>query len=100
MSESEDFLRVAHAARDAAAELAPLARAPKDAALGAIADALVARAGEIVEANARDVGAARESGTAETMIDRLRLDDKRVGAIAAAVREVADLPDPVGEVVR
>ncbi|WP_248958911.1 glutamate-5-semialdehyde dehydrogenase [Sphaerisporangium perillae] len=100
MSEAEDFLRVAHAAREAAAELAPLARAPKDAALRAVADALVARTEEIVEANALDVAAARESGTPETMIDRLRLDRERVAAIADAVREVADLPDPVGEVVR
>ncbi|MEU9884685.1 glutamate-5-semialdehyde dehydrogenase [Sphaerisporangium sp. NPDC051011] len=100
MSEAEDFIRVAHAAREAAAGLAPLPRAPKDAALRAIADALVARAKEIVEANALDIEAARASGTAETMIDRLRLDEKRIASIAAAVREVADLPDPVGEVVR
>ncbi len=100
MSEAEEFLRVAHAAREAAAELAPLPRSAKDAALRAVADALVSRAKEIVEANALDVAAARESGTAETMIDRLRLDEKRVEAIAGAVREVAELPDPVGEVVR
>ncbi|WP_214412353.1 glutamate-5-semialdehyde dehydrogenase [Sphaerisporangium fuscum] len=100
MSEADDFLKVAHAAREAAADLAPLPRAAKDAALRAIADALEARAGEIVAANALDVEAARRGGTAEAMIDRLRLDEKRVRAIAAAVRQVADLPDPVGEVVR
>ncbi|GII64929.1 gamma-glutamyl phosphate reductase [Sphaerisporangium krabiense] len=100
MSEAEDFVKVAHAAREAAAALAPLPRAPKDAALYAVADALVARAKEIVEANALDIEAARQGGTAEAMIDRLRLDERRVEAIAAAVREVADLPDPVGEVVR
>ncbi|GLW13133.1 gamma-glutamyl phosphate reductase [Microtetraspora sp. NBRC 13810] len=60
----------------------------------------MARSAEIVEANALDVAKAREDGTAETMIDRLRLDAGRVEAIAQAVREVADLPDPVGEVVR
>ncbi|MFI6291639.1 glutamate-5-semialdehyde dehydrogenase [Nonomuraea sp. NPDC050790] len=97
---SEEFLKVARAAREAAAELAPLPRAPKDRALRAIADALVARAGEIVEANAKDVERAREQGTSEAMIDRLRLDAKRVEAIAEAVRQVADLPDPVGEVLR
>ncbi|HLU75279.1 MAG TPA: glutamate-5-semialdehyde dehydrogenase [Nonomuraea sp.] len=97
---SEEFLKVAHAAREAAAELAPLPRAPKDRALRAIADALVAHAAEIVEANAKDVEQARAQGTAEAMIDRLRLDEGRVKAIAEAVREVADLPDPVGEVVR
>ncbi|SDM05816.1 glutamate-5-semialdehyde dehydrogenase [Nonomuraea maritima] len=97
---STEFLKVAHAAREAAAELAPLPRAPKDHALRVLADALVARAAEIVEANARDVERARAQGTAETMIDRLRLDESRVAAIADAVRQVADLPDPVGEVVR
>ncbi|MFB4281309.1 MULTISPECIES: glutamate-5-semialdehyde dehydrogenase [unclassified Nonomuraea] len=97
---SEEFLKVARAAREAAAELAPLPRAPKDRALRAIADALVARAAEIVEANAPDVERARQQGTSEAMIDRLRLDEARVAAIAEAVRQVADLPDPVGEVVR
>jgi glutamate-5-semialdehyde dehydrogenase len=100
MSEADDFLRVAHAAREAAAELAPLPRAAKDAALRAVADALVSRTEEIVEANALDVAAARENGTPETMIDRLRLDEQRVEAVADAVRDVAELPDPVGEVVR
>ncbi|MEO3872938.1 glutamate-5-semialdehyde dehydrogenase [Nonomuraea sp. B12E4] len=97
---STEFLKVAGAAREAAAELAPLPRAPKDRALRAIADALIAHAAEIVEANAEDVEQARAQGTAEAMIDRLRLDEARVAAVAEAVREVADLPDPVGEVVR
>ncbi|MFI7111713.1 glutamate-5-semialdehyde dehydrogenase [Nonomuraea sp. NPDC050227] len=97
---SEEFLKVARAAREAAAELAPLPRAPKDRALRVIADALVAHAAEIVEANAEDVERARAQGTSEAMIDRLRLDEARIEAIAEAVREVADLPDPVGEVVR
>ncbi|MEO3892022.1 glutamate-5-semialdehyde dehydrogenase [Nonomuraea sp. B5E05] len=97
---STEFLKVAHAAREAAAELAPLPRAPKDRALRAIADALVAHAVPIVEANAKDVEQARSQGTAEAMIDRLRLDEARVAAIAEAVRQVADLPDPVGEVMR
>ncbi|MCG5219759.1 glutamate-5-semialdehyde dehydrogenase [Streptosporangium soli] len=97
---SEDFLKVATAAKEAAAELAPLPRAPKDAALRAIADALVARSAEIVTANAADVAKARESGTPEAMIDRLSLDSGRIETIAQAVRQVADLPDPVGEVVR
>lgn len=95
-----EFLKVAQAARQAAAELAPLSRAPKDRALRAIAEALVARSAEIIEANAEDVARARAQGTAEAQIDRLRLDERRVEAIAEAVRQVADLPDPVGEVVR
>ncbi|MFI6483008.1 glutamate-5-semialdehyde dehydrogenase [Nonomuraea sp. NPDC050663] len=97
---SEEFLKVAHAARDAAAELAPLPRAPKDRALRVMADALVAATDTIVEANALDVAKARDNGTSEAMIDRLRLDAKRIEAIAEAVRQIADLPDPVGEVVR
>jgi glutamate-5-semialdehyde dehydrogenase len=98
--EAEDFLKVARAGKAAAALLAPLPRAPKDAALRAIADALVSRTGEIVAANEKDVARARESGVAEAIIDRLRLDAGRVEKIAEAVRQVADLPDPVGEVVR
>ncbi|MFC7649174.1 glutamate-5-semialdehyde dehydrogenase [Streptosporangium lutulentum] len=97
---SEDFLKVALAAKEAAAELAPLPRAPKDAALRAIADALVARSAEIVAANALDVEKAGKNGISEYMVDRLRLDEARVEAIAEAVRQVADLPDPVGEVIR
>ncbi|MET9342515.1 glutamate-5-semialdehyde dehydrogenase [Nonomuraea sp. NPDC003804] len=97
---SEEFLKVAHAAREAAAELAPLPRAAKDRALRAIADALVEHRAEIIEANAADVAKAREAGTSEAMIDRLRLDEARVEAIAQAVRDIAELPDPVGEVVR
>ncbi|MEU6415262.1 glutamate-5-semialdehyde dehydrogenase [Microbispora sp. NPDC046933] len=100
MSEAEEFLKVARAARDAATLLAPMPRAPKDAALRAVADALEAATDEIVAANALDVDRARENGTSEAMIDRLRLDAGRIATIAAAVRQVADLPDPVGEVVR
>ncbi|GAB2927501.1 glutamate-5-semialdehyde dehydrogenase [Nonomuraea fastidiosa] len=97
---SEEFLSVARAAREAAAELAPLPRAPKDRALRALADALIAHAAELVAANAEDVERAKAQGTSEAMIDRLRLDEARIAAIAEAVRQVADLPDPVGEVVR
>ncbi|MFI0454448.1 glutamate-5-semialdehyde dehydrogenase [Actinomadura sp. 6N118] len=94
------FLRVAGRAKEAAAGLAPLPRATKDAALHAIADALLARADEIVKANEGDVARAREAGTSEYMIDRLSLSVERIEAIAAGVRQVAALPDPVGETVR
>ncbi|MCM2428436.1 glutamate-5-semialdehyde dehydrogenase [Streptomyces sp. RKAG337] len=93
-------LRAAYRARAAAAYLAPLPRSVKDDALLAIADALVVRTKEIVEANARDVARARAAGSSETVIDRLTLTRERVAAIAADVRDVAGLPDPVGEVVR
>ncbi|MEV4433373.1 glutamate-5-semialdehyde dehydrogenase [Streptomyces sp. NPDC049555] len=93
-------LRAAYRARAAAADLAPLPRAAKDEALLAVADALEVRTREILEANAEDVAKAREAGTAESVVDRLTLTPERVRAIARDVRDVAALPDPVGEVVR
>ncbi|MEU1308032.1 glutamate-5-semialdehyde dehydrogenase [Streptomyces cinnamoneus] len=93
-------LRAAYRARAAAAELAPLPRSVKDEALLAIADALEVRSREIIEANAEDVEKARAAGTSESVIDRLTLTPERVRAIAQDVRDVATLPDPVGEVVR
>ncbi|MFD8010129.1 glutamate-5-semialdehyde dehydrogenase [Streptomyces sp. NPDC058955] len=92
--------RAAYRARGAAAQIAPLPRSAKDDALLAIADALEVRTAEIVEANAEDIAKAREAGTSESIIDRLTLTPERVRAIAADVRHVAALPDPVGEVVR
>ncbi|MQS36493.1 glutamate-5-semialdehyde dehydrogenase [Streptomyces katsurahamanus] len=92
--------RAAYRARAAATDIAPLPRAAKDDALLAIADALEVRTSEIVSANAEDVARAREAGTSEAIIDRLTLTPERVRAIAADVRHVAALPDPVGEVVR
>lgn len=100
MGTQEQVLDVARRARQAAAELAPLSRGTKDAALHAIADALTARSPEIVEANAKDVARAHEAGISEYMIDRLSLSPDRITAIAEAVRHVASLPDPVGESVR
>ncbi|WTW94751.1 glutamate-5-semialdehyde dehydrogenase [Streptomycetaceae bacterium NBC_01309] len=99
-SASSAVLDTARRAREAAALLAPLERRVKDAALLAIADALVARSAEIVKANAEDVARARENGTPESTVDRLTLTDERVAAIASDVRDVVGLPDPVGEVVR
>jgi glutamate-5-semialdehyde dehydrogenase len=87
-------------ARAAAIDLAVASRADKDAALRAMADALLEACPQILEANAADVARAREAGTSEAMIDRLRLDEKRVEGMAAGLRDVAGLPDPVGEVVR
>jgi glutamate-5-semialdehyde dehydrogenase len=87
------------AARRAARTLAMLDRGAKDAALHAIADALEARTPEILEANARDLEAGRESGLSAALMDRLRLDEGRVATIAAQVRDIAALPDPVGEVL-
>jgi glutamate-5-semialdehyde dehydrogenase len=91
---------VAVRARAAAAELAPAPRRTKDAALHAMADALVAATDEVLAANARDVSAARDDGTSDTMLDRLALNAERVAAMADGLRDVAALPDPVGDVVR
>jgi len=95
-----DVLAVARRARVAAAGLAPLNRAAKDAALQAMADALVAQTDRILAANAQDVAAGREAGTGESLLDRLSLSAERVLAMADGLRHVATLPDPVGEVVR
>jgi glutamate-5-semialdehyde dehydrogenase len=99
MSE-QDVRAVAMRAGDAAAELAPLTRAQKDAGLRAMADAVADATEAILEANARDVAAGREDGTSEALLDRLSLDATRVAAMAVGLRDIAALPDPVGEVVR
>jgi glutamate-5-semialdehyde dehydrogenase len=90
---------VCRAARAASRRLAALPTAEKDAALHAIADALEARTPEILEANARDLEAGRGAGLSDALIDRLTLDAGRVAGIAAQVRDIAGLPDPVGEVL-
>ncbi|MGZ4442775.1 MAG: glutamate-5-semialdehyde dehydrogenase [Nocardioidaceae bacterium] len=94
------FEAVAQRARGAATELALATRATKDTALEAMAAALVGATDEVLAANARDVAAATEAGTPAAIVDRLRLDRPRVAARADGLRDVAGLPDPVGEVVR
>jgi glutamate-5-semialdehyde dehydrogenase len=87
------------AAQAASRELAGMSSALKDAALLRVADALEERAPEILEANARDLEAGREAGLSDALMDRLALDPTRISAIADAVRAIAALPDPVGEVI-
>src|SRR3954462_8258817 len=87
------------AARDASRRLATLDSATKNSALHAIADALMARTPEILEANTRDMEAGRENGLSSALLDRLALDATRVAGMAAGVRSIATLPDPVGEVI-
>src|SRR3954447_15749794 len=87
------------AAKAAARPLAATPSAVKDAALRAIADALEARVDEILEANARDLEAGRESGLSAALMDRLALTSERVRGMAEGARAIAGLPDPVGEVV-
>jgi glutamate-5-semialdehyde dehydrogenase len=80
--------------------LARTGTAARDAALLAAADLLVARTADVLAANAADVARAEAEGVSPTVVDRLRLDAGRVAAMAAGLRQVATLPDPVGEVVR
>ncbi|MEM9480549.1 MAG: glutamate-5-semialdehyde dehydrogenase [Verrucomicrobiota bacterium] len=83
----------------ASRELAKLTSDQKDAILLAMADELVAQTASILEANAKDIAAAEENGLTKAMVDRMRLDEKRVAAIADGIRQVAALPDPVGEIL-
>ena len=100
MSDSA-FAAVATRARSAATDLALATRAAKDAALEAMADALLAEAPAILAANrCRRARRPRLRGTPEHLLDRLRLDDARVAGMAQGLRDVAGLPDPVGEVLR
>jgi glutamate-5-semialdehyde dehydrogenase len=88
-----------HAAKRAARALAQVDTAVKDAALAAIAAALEARCEEILAANERDMQLAREADIGAALLDRLRLDEQRIAEIARAVRRIAVLDDPVGEVI-
>lgn len=87
-------------ARLAARMLGTLATAVKNSALHSAADAVLAHGEEILAANAGDVAAARTAGTPEAMVDRLALNPQRVDGIAAGLRQVAGLPDPIGQVLR
>ena len=95
-----DIRQQALQCRTAAQALAQLDTAAKDALLRTMADALDQDAGAILAANARDLEAARANGTTGAMLDRLALDSTRLAGIAKALREVAALPDPVGQVTR
>ncbi|WAC64348.1 glutamate-5-semialdehyde dehydrogenase [Pseudoxanthomonas sp. SL93] len=86
--------------RNAAVAIAALSTEAKDALLMAMADALLADQAIILAANARDMEAAAAKGIGAAMLDRLKLDAGRLHGIASAVREVAGLPDPVGQVTR
>ncbi|MFD1722210.1 glutamate-5-semialdehyde dehydrogenase [Amnibacterium endophyticum] len=88
------------AAKAASVRLATATTLQKDRGLEAIAAALLARSAEVVAANARDLEAARAAGMAAGLVDRLSLDERRVARLADAVLAVAQLPDPVGGVVR
>jgi glutamate-5-semialdehyde dehydrogenase len=90
----------ARRARVASRVLALLPTVAKDQALHSAAEAVAANARQILAANAEDLKAARAVGTSKAMLDRLALNSERVDGIAAGLRQVAGLPDPVGEVLR
>lgn len=90
----------ARRARVASRRLALLTTTEKDAALHAAADAVLAATESVLAANAEDIEAARASGTAESLLDRLRLTADRIDGIASGLRQVAGLPDPIGGVIR
>ena len=88
----------ARAAKTAAATLAVLSTAVKNRALRAMADAVSAQAADLIAANARDVEAALRDGRNAAFVDRLTLTPTRLDEMAKGLREVADLPDPVGSI--
>jgi glutamate-5-semialdehyde dehydrogenase len=108
VSITEDVIETARRSRVAARDLALATRATKDAALRGMADALLARADEVIAANDDDVRRAEDPSTGSgqaaalpaNIIDRLRLTPDRIAGMAQGLRDVAGLPDPVGEVVR
>ena len=89
-----------YAARQAARQLAVTATADKDRALETIAQALLARQEEVLSANAADLEAGRQAGLSQALLDRLALSEQRIAGIVEGVRQVAALPDPVGEETR
>ena len=99
-AERDAVLATARRARVAAVSLRQLTRSQKDAALRSMADALRESTEQVLAANALDVERAVAAGTAPGIVDRLTLTGPRVAEIADALEMVADLPDPVGEVVR
>ncbi|BCM92403.1 gamma-glutamyl phosphate reductase [Abditibacteriota bacterium] len=99
MTTQEYVFDLAERAKKASVALRTLSTATKNAALNAMADALVARQGEIFETNARDVARAEERGLTGALLSRLKLNEKKVAAMAEGCRQVATLPDPVGRVI-
>src|SRR5687768_395900 len=87
-------------ARAAARQLRQCTAEQKNAGLRAMADEIVAAEPELLAANAQDVEKAKANGLSDAMIDRLTLNPKRLLAMADGIRQVADLPDPVGEIIR
>jgi glutamate-5-semialdehyde dehydrogenase len=99
MNLTEQMTRLAKQAKAASRELAKLTTAEKNACLLAMATALEQNAAAIKSANALDTEFGTQHGLSEAMLDRLKLDDKRIAGMAKGLREVAALPDPVGKIL-
>lgn len=97
---SDLILGMCRKAKVASYELAKLSTEAKNRALYSMAEALEKNADEILNANNKDVSASRKKGVKEALIDRLILTDRRISNMANCLREVAELPDPVGEIVK
>jgi glutamate-5-semialdehyde dehydrogenase len=100
MSITEKVVKIAQDARIASLKMARLSTTTKNSMLLRMADALEGAAAEIISENQEDLIAGRQKGLSAAMLDRLMLDESRIKGIAAALREVAALPDPVGEVTK
>ncbi|MBQ8143177.1 MAG: gamma-glutamyl-phosphate reductase, partial [Butyricicoccus sp.] len=94
-----DLITIAEAAKSAKAAVGRLSATRKNEGLSAIAEALLAHTEEILAANALDIEAGRANGLNEGLIDRLTLTPARIEGIAEGCRQVAALPDPVGEML-
>src|SRR5580658_7208237 len=99
MTLTDQMTRLARQAKEASRQLAQLNTAEKNGCLLAMADAIEAGGKAIQEANANDMEEAANAGLSNAMLDRLKLDDKRVTGMAKGLREVAALPDPVGRIL-
>ena len=89
---------MAMAAKAASRRLRKVEREAKDNALGIMADRLILRGEDIIRENKKDLALAEKSGLTSALIDRLTLDEKTIISVAEGLREVAGLPDPIGEV--
>ena len=96
----ENILAAARRSKDASRTIGLLTTSQKNTILRTAAAALHERADEILAANQKDIDDARSRGTSDAMIDRLALDSARIDGIAGGLTQVADLPDPIGEVIR
>src|SRR3954466_3453823 len=99
MTLTEQMTGLAKQAKAASRELAKLTTAEKNSCLLAMADALEKNTSALKQANALDMDAGAKMGLTTAMLDRLKLDDKRIAGMAKGLREVAALPDPVGKIL-